>query len=121
MQRGVVIQFPAARLVRQGFRLLLAFQIPLQRLDGVASYEERNDDAHDVANIASVAWQVRNQFHKKGDDGEENETPYEWPIGRRTFFREKPASGDQKRQLDILPRPKGRGFLLDGDVPPREC
>ena len=23
--------------------------------------------------------------------------------------------------LDILPRPKGRGFLLDGDVPPREC
>ena len=26
-----------------------------------------------------------------------------------------------KRILDILPRPKGRGFLLDGDVPPREC
>ena len=24
-------------------------------------------------------------------------------------------------ELDILPRPKGRGFLLDGDVPPREC
>jgi hypothetical protein len=23
--------------------------------------------------------------------------------------------------VDILPRPKGRGFLLDGDVPPREC
>ena len=23
--------------------------------------------------------------------------------------------------IDILPRPKGRGFLLDGDVPPREC
>ena len=26
-----------------------------------------------------------------------------------------------ERFVDILPRPKGRGFLLDGDVPPREC
>ena len=27
----------------------------------------------------------------------------------------------QKRELDILPHPKEWGFLLDGDVPPREC
>ena len=32
-----------------------------------------------------------------------------------------PSLRVQYNKVDILPRPKGRGFLLDGDVPPREC
>ena len=48
-------------------------------------------------------WQIKESIQSKTAIEHLNTTEYE--AGR----------------IDILPRPKGRGFLLDGDVPPREC
>jgi hypothetical protein len=52
------------------------------------------------------------------------ERPYglAWLLRLCAELREWQDPQAQQWLIDVLPRPKGRGFLLqDGDVPPREC
>jgi len=70
----------AADGVWLGFGLFLLFEIAAGGLDEPAAYEEGDEDADGVADVAAVAGEIGDEFYEEGEQGEEDEAPDEGPV-----------------------------------------